>query len=203
MENRTFNIGGGNPMDKYELAKRTGFNPTVTFPLIAGPYPSYTIGSGESATSLDDTADAKQKAFDLLTYMGAFKEADRSKWYVGFTEGAEQSIVFAIAGMALNIAQTTCNRNIFIFNEVPSYGHSISEAAVWANRYNSTFYNGTECTCYSGNTCKLPIVSLIYVGWIRGTPLPERMGGDGLNYTADSTLNGSPWMETLVYPENP
>jgi len=188
-------------MDKYELAKRTGLNPTVTFPLIAGPYPTYTLGASES--SFDDSASAKLQAYDLLTYMGGFKEADRSKWYVGFTEGAEQSIVFSIAGMALSIAQTTCNRNLFIFNEVPSYGHSISEAAVWANRYNSSFYNGTECLCNADNTCKLPIVTLTYVGWFSGTPLPVRMGADGVNYTADSTDIKSPWFETFVYPENP
>jgi len=188
-------------LDKYELAKRTGLNPTVTFPLIAGPYPAYTVGTSES--QYDDSNSAKHKAYDLLTYMEAFKEADRSKWYVTWTEGAEQGIVFSIAGMALSIAQTTCNRNIFIFNEVPSYGHSISEAAVWVNRYNSSFYNGTECTCNVNNSCKQPIVILSYVGWFRGNPIPVRMGGDGLNYTADSNSTASPWMETLVYPENP
>lgn len=201
LENRTFNIGGGNPLDKFELAKRTGLNPTVSFPLVSGPYPSYSLGAGES--TFDDTSSAKQKAYDLLTYMGGFKEADRSKWYVGWTEGAEQGIVFTIAGMALSIAQTTCNRNIFIFNEVPSYGHSISEAAVWVNRQNSSFYNSTECTCFANNSCKQPIVILSYVGWFPGNPLPVRTGGDGLNYTADSNSLASPWMETLVYPENP
>jgi hypothetical protein len=86
-QTRPFWTVSGDPLDKYELVKRTGLNPTVTFPLLAGPYPSYTNGPGELAT--DDTVSAKHSAYDLQVYLGAFKEEERDDWYVSFNEGAE------------------------------------------------------------------------------------------------------------------
>lgn len=200
-QNRTFWIVSGDPLDKYELVKRTGLNPVVTFPLLAGPYPSYTNGPGERTT--DDTLSAKSKAYDFLVYIDAFKEENRDDWYVSFTEGAESGMVITWGAQALDIARTTCNRAIYVFNEVPSYSYSTTDAAAFANRYSSSFYSGPECECTADNSCTNPTVSITIVGWFPGTPVPSRTGGDGIEYVATSSSPLSPWFESIVFPENP
>lgn len=199
--NQTFWVLWGDPLDKNELVKRTGINPTVVFPLLRGPYPTYTYGT--SGDAFDDTASAKAHAFDFLVYLGAFKESERNDWYVAFTEGAEAGMTALFAAKALQIARTTCNRNLYVLSEVPSYGYAISDAAAMANQFASSFYSGPECLCYSSNSCKSPSITISYVGWFPYTPLPTRKGGDNITYAANSNSASSPWFETMVMPENP
>jgi hypothetical protein len=199
--NRTFWVLWGDPLDKYELVKRTGLNPTVVFPLLRGPYPTYTFGT--SGDALDDTASFKAYAFDFLVYLGAFKESERNDWYVAPTEGAESGMTSIFAAKALEIARTTCNRNLYALSEVPSYGYAISDAASLANQFASSFYNSSECLCSRTNSCKSPTVTISYVGWLPYTPLPTRLGGDNVTYAANSASPSSPWFETMVMPENP
>ena len=106
-ENRSFWILWGDPLDKHEMMLRTGFQPTVTFPLTRGPYPSYSHGTDETSGALDDSATAKAYAKDFLVYIGAWTESDKSDWYVGMTEGAEQGIEILWAAKALEIAQVS------------------------------------------------------------------------------------------------
>jgi hypothetical protein len=91
--------------------------------------------------------------------------------------------------------------------EVPAYGYSPGDSAIIANKQSSTFYEGPECMCFdtatNTSTCKDPTITISNVGWLPLTPLPVRMGGDGSNYTADSTSDASPWFESMVFPENP
>jgi len=200
--NRTFWVLWGDPFDKNELVKRTGINPTVVFPLLRGPYPAYTFGtSGDEA--LDDTASAKAHAFDFLVYLGAFKESERNDWYVAFTEGADAGMTSLFAAKALQIARTTCNRNLYVLKEVPAYGYAYSDAARMANQFASSFYNSSECNCFSSNTCKSPTITITVVGWFSYTPLPTRIGGNNITYAANSNSAASPWFESAVMPENP
>jgi hypothetical protein len=104
---------------------------------------------------------------------------------------------------ALEIAQTTCNRDIYALMEVPAYGYSNSDSAALANKLASTFYDGTECLCFNTTSCKDPTVTITSRGWLPLTPLPVEMGGDGLMYQADSASPASPWFESMVFPENP
>ena len=109
MSTSMFWILWGNPLDKYELIARTGTNPTIKFPFIRGPYPSYSHGSMD-VQAADDSLTAKYKAFDLLVYIEAFKESERDEWSIAMTEGAESGVVTLYASKALEIARTTCNR---------------------------------------------------------------------------------------------
>ena len=72
---REFWILWGHPQDKYELTKRTGLNPVVSFPFNRGPYPSMLESGGDHG---DDAADARATAKDLLVYLGAFTETELS-----------------------------------------------------------------------------------------------------------------------------
>ena len=36
-----------------------------------------------------------------------------------------------------------------------------------------------------------------------GTTLPTAVGADGNTYSADSSDENSPWLESMVFPENP
>jgi hypothetical protein len=119
------------------------------------------------------------------------------------TEGAEAGVYALYAAKALEIARTTCTRDIYIFSEVPSYGYSNEDASWLANKFSSSFFNSSTCPCFNTTTCTDPTVTLTTVGWLPGTPLPVRPGYDGVNYTADASSPDSPWIETLVMPENP
>ena len=57
----------GYPMDKYELNKRTGLNPTIVFPLNRGTYPSYSWRGSHG----NDAADLIAMQKDFLVYEGA------------------------------------------------------------------------------------------------------------------------------------
>lgn len=202
MENRTLWIMWGHPMDKYELAKRTGISPVISFPYIRGPYPLFEVG-GDAATTQDESNDARVKAKELLEYIGAWSVEELADWTVTITEGAEQGMVHLYAAKAMEIAMTTCNRDIYIFVQAPSYGYSTDDAAAIANQFSGEFYNSSECACYTDDSCKDPLVTITVNGWLPNTPMPEAMGADGNMYAANSDSPDSPWFETLVFPENP
>ena len=97
MANRSFWILWGHPQDMYELTRRTGINPVVSFPFNRGPYPSMLESGGDHG---DDAADARATAKDLLVYLGAFTETEVADWDVSFTQGAEQGHIQNIAAAA-------------------------------------------------------------------------------------------------------
>ena len=188
MYTETFWVLWGHPQDTYELTKRTGSAPVVTFPLVRGPYPSYSSdGHG------DDASDLYPKIKEWLVYLGAFSESELDGYDVEPSEGAEQGVVAQIGAMAAYIARQTCNRDIYILSEAPSYGYSLSTAAKHAEKLGG-FLDG----CSTGDT-----ISISMVGWLPGTDFPERAGADGIMYKANSMSPNSPWMESLVFPENP
>ena len=92
MENRTFWILWGDPLDKFELNARTGLNPVVSFPFNRGPYPRYERGV-DTDEAIDDSSDAREGAKDLLVYLGAFAEDELDAWDIIMTEGAESGMV--------------------------------------------------------------------------------------------------------------
>ena len=186
-ETETYWILWGHPQDTYELTSRTGMTPVVTFPLVRGPYPSYKADHG------DDAADLYPKIKEWLAYLGAFTEEELVNYDVEASEGAEAGVAVQIAAMAARIAQTSCNRDIKIFMEAPAYGYDLGYSASLAEKIGG-FLDG----CSSGDT-----ISISAVGWLPGTALPEATGADGVTYTPDSTDPNSPWMESLVFPENP
>jgi hypothetical protein len=106
------------------------------------------------------------------------------------------------AGKALEIAQTTCNRDIYVLMEAPAYGYSNGEIGSWANKHASSFYSGEECLCFAEGTCNDPILRVINVGFFP-PDIPSRVGGDNVTYAADSASFSSPWFESMVFPENP
>jgi hypothetical protein len=188
--------------DKYELNARTGLNPVVSFPFNRGPYPQYAYGK-EIGEGIDDANSARAMAKDLLVYLGAFTAAELADWDVSMTEGAESGMVAMWAAKALEIARTTCNRNIYVFSEVPAYGYAPTDSADMANKHSSTFYNSTECLCYADDSCLSGTVTITVVPWLPLNPLPSALGGDNRTYAADSAAAASPWMESMVFPENP
>lgn len=200
-EDRTFWVLWGDPLDKNELLTRTGLKPTVKFPVERGPYPSYTHGTDETVEMYDDASTAKAYAKDFLVYLGAITESEKSDWYVSMTEGAEQGIEILWAAKALEIAQSTCNRDIYVLMEAPAYGYNNGEVAMWVNSKSSSFYNGEECACFPDD-CKLKTVTVTNVGFFPPN-IPSRTGADGISYIATSDDPNSPWFESMVFPENP
>jgi len=87
--------------------------------------------------------------------------------------------------------------------EAPAYGYNPGDSASIVNKQASSFYNSTECLCFADDSCKDPTVTISNVGWLPLTPLPIKVGGDGLTYAADSVDPASPWFESMVFPENP
>ena len=177
----------------------TGLTPTAKFPLRRGPYPSYKAAQGHE-DALDDSNDAKAVSLDFLEYLGAIPEGTQGDWYVTINEGAEQGISTLWAAKALEIASTTCNRDIYVLMEAPAYGYSDGTIASWVNAKAGDFYSGEECLCYPN--CNEPTVTINKVGFFPGN-IPERVGGDNVTYSATSTSPTSPWFESLVFPENP
>ena len=82
--------------------------------------------------------------------------------------------------MALYIARTTCNRDIYALMEGPAYGYSNGDSAMLANMFSSTFYNSSECLCYLDDSCKDPTVTVSNAGWVPNTPFPTALGGDNM-----------------------
>jgi hypothetical protein len=199
MEDRTFWILWGDPLDKEELLERTGLLPTVKFPLRRGPYPSYSVGVDETEDGYDDSATAKAVAKDFLIYLGAMPESERGDWYVQFTEGAEQGISMLWAAKALEIAMTTCNREIYVLMEVPAYGYNNAAISTWVNAHSGDFYESEECLCYP-DSCKEATVTVSNVGYFPPN-IPERLGGDNITYSGTSDSPFSPWFESMVFPE--
>jgi hypothetical protein len=197
-QDRTFWILWGDPLDKEELLERTGLLPTVKFPLTRGPYPSYLIGEDETEGGFDDSATAKAVAKDFLVYLGAITEAEKDDWYVQFNEGAEQGISQLWAAKALEIAMSTCNRDIYAMLEVPAYGYNNGAISTWVNAHSDDFYEGEECLCFPN--CKEPTVSVINVGYFPPN-IPSRLGGDNITYSGISESLASPWFESMVFPE--
>ena len=165
-----------------------------------GPYPAYTHGTDETEEMYDDASSAKALAKDFLVYLGAITESEKADWYVSMTEGAEQGIQILWAAQALEIAQTTCNRDIYALMEAPAYGYSNSEIARWVNSKASTFYSSTECLCFPN--CKEPTVTVNSRGFFPPN-IPSEVGGDNITYSANSDDPKSPWFESMVFPENP
>ena len=178
-------------------------NPVLHLPYNKGPYPRYSRGS-DPRDGYDETNDARVKAFKMLEYIGAWDyETSIDTWDITITEGAEQGMVYLWGAKALEIAQTTCNREIPVICEAPCYGYSTGDAAEIANRYSSTFYNSSECTCFEDDSCLEPTITMSHIGWFPLTEYPTVTGGDGLVYAADSLDPNSPWIENIVFPENP
>jgi hypothetical protein len=142
-------------------------------------------------------------AKDLLVYNEGFTADSLAAFEVTMTEGAESGMVAIYAAKALEIANQTCTRDIYVLSEVPSYGYDNDEAAWLANKKTKRFYNSSECPCYNTSSCKDPTITITTVGWLPGTPLPVKLGFDGVEYPADSDSPNSPWFESLVFPENP
>jgi hypothetical protein len=202
-ENRTYWVLWGDPLDKHELNARTGLNPVISFPLNRGPYPTYDLGT-PLEDAIDDSADARAMFKDLLVYKGAFTESELADYEVSMTSGAGPGMVTLWGAKALEIARTTCNRDIYALMEVPAYGYDTGASAKYANLYADSFYNGTECMCSNTTEgCHAPTVTITEVGWLPRTDLPTMMGGDGMMYVANSESDASPWFESLVFPENP
>ena len=199
MQDRTFWILWGDPLDKEELLQRTGLLPTVKFPLRRGPYPSYSVGADETAGGFDDSSTAKAVAKDFLIYLGAMPESERDDWYVQFNEGAEQGISQLWAAKALEIAMSTCNRDIYVLLEVPAYGYNNNAISTWVNAHSADFYEGEECLCFP-DSCKDPTVFVNNVGYFPPN-IPERLGGDNITYSGISNSPLSPWFESMVFPE--
>ena len=179
------------------LMDMTGLTPTAKFPLRRGPYPSYTAAEGYEE-ALDDSNDAKAVSLDFLEYLGAIPEGTQDDWYVTINEGAEQGISMLWAAKALEIAASTCNRDIYVLMEAPAYGYSDSTIAGWVNANADQFYSGEECLCYPD--CNEPTVTINKVGFFPGN-IPERLGGDNITYSATSNSLNSPWFESMVFPE--
>ena len=177
--------------------EKTGLKPTAKFPLRRGPYPSYKTAEGFEE-ALDDSNDAKAVALDFLVYLGAIEESAKDDWYVTINEGAEQGISTLWAAKALEIAATTCNRDIYVLMEAPAYGYDTGTIASWVNQNAEDFYSGEECLCYP--LCNEPTVTVNNVGFFPGN-IPEALGGDNVTYVADSTSPTSPWFESMVFPE--
>jgi hypothetical protein len=178
-------------------------SPVVVLPFTRMPYPPYRRGINIDEDPQSEDNDARVTIKKMLEYMDAWSSQELDDYDITITEGAEQSMVHIFAGKALEIARSTCNRDIFVLVEVPSYGYSNSYAAEVANGFSSSFYNGEECPCFNTTTCNDPDISVSVVGWFPSTPFPERMGGDGLMYSAVSDSPSSPWFENMVFPENP
>lgn len=178
-------------------------SPVVVLPFTRMPYPSYRRGVNVADDPQSEDNNARITVKKMLDYIDAWTMEELAEYDVTITEGAEQSMVYTFAGKALEIARTTCNRDIYVFVEAPAYGYSLSTAASVVNGFASSFYNDPSCPCFNTTTCNEPDVTVNYAGWFPGTPYPERMGGDGLMYSADSAAPGSPFFESLVFPENP
>lgn len=174
----------------------------MSFPFNRGPYPAYDQGT-DLDEAFDDSADARAAAKDFLAYIEAFTMAELEDWDITMTEGAESGMTHIWAGKALEIARSTCNRDIYALMEAPAYGYSPSDSAAIVNRFASSFYNSTECECFATDSCRDPTVTVSNVGWVPGSELPSRTGGDGVVYRADSQNPASPWFESMVFPENP
>jgi hypothetical protein len=87
--------------------------------------------------------------------------------------------------------------------EAPAYGYSNTDIADITNKFADTFYNSSECLCFTDDSCLEPTVIVTSRGWLPLTPFPVATGGDGVEYAADSESPSSPWFESLVFPENP
>jgi len=138
----------------------------------------------------------------FIKYSGSTLDMDVFTAYP--TYGAEMGIVALIAIKVLEMAQTTCNRDMYAFLEAPAYGYDWTQAINWANRRASSFYAGENCTCYAAGTCNDPTITISQRGWSpTKTTLPTEAGDDGVLYTPASTSKNSPWFQTNVVLGNP
>ena len=178
-------------------------SPVIVLPFTRMPYPSYQQGVDIDSDPQSEDNNVRMTIKRTLEYIDAWTMAELDDYDITITEGAEQSMVYIFAGKALEIARTTCNRDIYVLMEVPSYGYSTGTAADVVNGFSRSFYNGEECLCFNSTTCNDPTVTISVVGWFTTTDFPVRMGGDGNMYAADSPSDASPWFESMVFPENP
>jgi len=188
----------GHPMDTHELVTRTKMNPVVYLPLTRAGYPSYSASSHG-----DELLDAKAVEKDFQVYLGAFTKSELDKFELFMTEGTEQGMYMLYAAMMVHIAQTSCNRKIHLLVEAPTYGYNMGASVDLANSMASSFLNHSKCSCFATDSCKTKSLTLTRHGWFAGKPLPTAKGDDGQDYAASSTSADSPWMERMVWPENP
>mmetsp|Transcript_83514 Transcript_83514/g.233024 ORF Transcript_83514/g.233024 Transcript_83514/m.233024 type:complete len:780 (+) Transcript_83514:59-2398(+) len=189
----------GLPMDTHELLNRTGMNPVVHLPLARGSYPSHGWGGDHG----DEGLDAKAVDDDWLEYLGAFTKSELATYKTTLTEGTEQGMVLSYAAMMVHIAKTTCNRDIHLLVQAPTYGYNYAAAVQLANNQASAFLNHSSCSCFADDSCKRPTLTMQRHGWFPGQPLPRAVGDDGAEYDASSSSDASPWFERMVWPENP
>jgi hypothetical protein len=193
----------GHPMDTHELLQRTGMNPVVYLPVGRGGYPSHGWGGSHG----DEGLAAKTIDHDWLMYLGAFSKDELAGFTTTLTEGTEQGMGMLYAAMMTYIAQTSCNRKIYLLVEAPTYGYDMGSAVDLANKNYKSFMNHSSCSCFKDDLCKSDDkankITLTRIGFFPGQELPKRNGDDGLPYDASSTDAKSPWFERMVWPENP
>ena len=105
IETQTQWILWGYPMDKYELNKRTGLNPTVVFPLNRATYPSYSWRGSHG----DDAADLIETMKDFLVYESTTPAALLARHPARITPAP--SAHHALLGPSRRVARvSTCRR---------------------------------------------------------------------------------------------
>ncbi|KAJ8613007.1 hypothetical protein CTAYLR_004045 [Chrysophaeum taylorii] len=191
---RSFWIIWGLPSDTNTLVNMTGLNPVVKFPLLRMTYPSYTWQGEEIA----DDSNAIPKMKSWLTYLNVMTEEQVEDYNVVMTKGTEAGMVTLIAAKILELASTTCNRNFCQFMQAPAYGYASSDSERLANANKDLFFTEGCPDEFDPQD-----VTISDMGWFPGNVLPSCAGFDNVSYSADSTSANSPWIETMVWPENP
>ena len=57
-----------------------------------------------------------------------------------------RGMVATVGIKILELVQTTCNRDFYVFLYAPAYGYDWGQSITWVDLRASTFYAGTECT---------------------------------------------------------
>ena len=52
------------------------------------------------------------------------------------------------ASMMIHIARTSCNRQMYLLVQAPTYGYSYNQAVKLANNQAGSFLNHSSCTCF-------------------------------------------------------
>lgn len=195
-------VRGGSPTMTADMLRLTGEEslPVITFPAIPMAYPVV-----RNNPDVPEMAELELVWKEFTSYMGSSLDLSGFRGYADY--GAEQGMVATVAIKLTELASTTCNRNFYALLEAPAYGYDWSQAVRWANTKSSSFYEGTECTCYAAGTCKDGTVTISQNGWAPAVwasgSMPTQMGDDGIAYDPTSDSPNSPWLQTNVIPGNP
>lgn len=196
-------VRGGSPTMTADMLRLTGDTtlPTITFPAIPMAYPVV-----RSDPTVPESAELELVTKNFMNYYGSMLDLSAHKMYV--TYGTEQGMVATVAIKILELASTTCNRDFYVLLEAPAYGYDWGQAVSWVDRRTSSFYAGTECSCYNSSTCNsIGQVTISQRGWAPAVwdsgSYPSEMGDDGMSYEPTSTAANSPWIQTNVIPGNP